>query len=254
MEHLNELGFVNGVTGLLVVVVGIILGLYLVSAYRKRRSPQILGFALFILFSCFSWSAVTVNFLIAISENGTYLETSVYMYLVAWAAGLSILPISYVALSLLKEDMLKVGMILSGLLSALFIVVIYFLVPAGILEITEVFNVPVPPTGALPDSSYQGIARIIVAILIIIVLLLGLSFLNIAIRTNINYVRFRGIFIGLGIILYSLMALIDGSADNPGTSILLIVRISLLLSMFLNTIGIIMPRFITRTFNAEKPT
>ena len=99
---LSSLALTSGLTSLMIVLIGWILGIYLVSRYFSTdKNTNTLALA-FILISVGSvWLSIAVNFIFALL-NQPFLDNTVYVLLIGWIPGVTLLSIEYVFTSFVK--------------------------------------------------------------------------------------------------------------------------------------------------------
>ena len=254
MSSLNLAGTIDGASGALIVFLSLITGLYLILAYRRSKSKQTLALGFFLGIVCFSWFGVTINFFLVLTGNSV-LPDMTYMLVIAWAIVFALVPLTYVIFSMLKTELVSYAVAISILIAIIYVLLMYVLVPFGVIPLTDVFKVSYDPNSQLlPDSTYIGLSQLFVSIIIVLGLISGIFFVVTGLRTNIKYVKVRSIIFGIGFIIYISMATIDGLVVGPPLLVLLFVRIFLAIAVILNAIGITMPTFITKPLNIEKPT
>ena len=254
MTTLSLAGSIDGISGTLIVLLSVIIGIYLLVIYKKTKSKQTLALGLFLGIVSFSWFGVAANFFLVITGNPV-LPNMTYMLVIAWAIVFALVPLTYVIFSILKTELVPYAMAISILLALLYAFLMYILVPLGVIPLNDVFQVTYNPNSQLlPDSTYVGLSQLFVTIIIVLGLISGIFFIITGLRTKIAYVKVRGIIFGIGLTVYVAMAMIDGLVVGPPLLLILAVRIILAIAVILNAVGITMPRFITKPLNIEKPS
>ncbi|OLS24628.1 MAG: hypothetical protein HeimC3_19000 [Candidatus Heimdallarchaeota archaeon LC_3] len=252
---LSDISFVSGLTALLIVFTSIVLGIYLLSSYRKSKSYQTLSLGLTIFSVGWVWSSISMNFLLMIFDMDP-LPRIHYVMVFAWAPVVGLIGTTYLVTSLLKPSLVKPLGIIVIVLGAIEIFLMYVLVPfTEIINLQDVIQFASGlPQEELPDASAKGFLQIFSAIAIISMLISGLFFLYTGLKTDISFVKARGIFMGLGFSLFSPLILFDTLLNPDNVVFLLILRLLIITTLFIMAIGITLPGFIFNRFGISKPS
>ena len=202
---LTDLAFASGFSSLLIVLIGYVLGLYLLSRYRSNPDKNTLALAVVLISIGSVWLAIAVNFILSLAGY-EFLQELPYMLLLGWIPGVTGITLGYMFVSIVKEEYLKPALVLFGLFFIADVAVMYVIVPFGIgdFTISSVLTFTQPPND-LPNASVSGIWRIFVLISIVIMLLIALFFLLTALRTDIKRVRARAGLLGIGLIITTVL-------------------------------------------------
>lgn len=252
---LTDISFVSGLTALLIVVTSIAIGLYLFLSYQKSKSMQTLALAATIFSVGWVWSTLAVNFLLASFELDTLGEGDLmYVLIFSWAPAVGLLGTTYLVTSLLKPSLLKPIGFLAVLLSVLDLVVMYVLVPSGqIVTLNDVIKFSNVSSDNLPDASAAGFLQIFSLVAIVTILISGIFFLYTGIKTDIAFVKARGLFMGIGFSSFAVLIIFDTLLALDDIFLILVLRLLIVLVLFIMAIGITLPGFIFDRFGISKP-
>ena len=250
---LSSLALTSGLTSLMIVLIGWILGIYLVSRYFSTdKNTNTLALA-FILISVGSvWLSIAVNFIFALL-NQPFLDNTVYVLLIGWIPGVTGLSIAYVFTSIVKEEYLRYAMIIFGLIFIINMIVVYVFIAFGIAGLSwqdAIIFSPIPtPAGELPNASTAGYFLILSTVSIVIMLATAIFFIITAMRTNIKLVKTRAGLLGAGLLIISIFIIFDSVVNIDNILILVLVRIVIVIGLFILAIAITLPKRIFKNLS-----
>lgn len=253
---LSELSLVSGVTALLIVITSIAIALYLFLSYQKSKSNQTLALAATIFSIGWIWSSIAINFLLSSLLGSTdFLPDLIYLLIFAWAPAMGLLGTTYLVTSLLKPNLLRPIGVLAIILCIIHLVMMYVLVPAStFVKLEDVLTI-VYATGELPNANAVGFLQIFSFIAIITILISGLFFLYTGLKTDIPFVKARGLFMGIGFTAFSILITFDTVTESlENIFLLVILRLLIVFVLFILAIGITLPGFIFNRFGISKPS
>ena len=243
---LSTVAFGSGLSSLLIVLIGWILGLYMLKRYFSSPDNNTLALAVILISVGSVWSAITVNFFIALTSSSTpvYLDQIPYLMLVGWIPGVVGLATGYVFISIVKEEYLKPTLFIFGLFFIINTVIIYVFIPFNLFgfKVDDALQFSAQMAGELPDASTKGYFLILSVISILIMLATSIFFILTAIRTNIPLVKTRAGLLGVGLLLIGLLMPFDSVIETNDLLILLTVRILIVISLFILAMAITLPK------------
>jgi hypothetical protein len=251
---LSELSLVSGVTALLIVITSIAVSLYLFISYQKSKSTQTLALAATIFSVGWIWSSIAINFLLSLLGSSDFLPDLIYLLIFAWAPAVGLLGTTYLVTSLLKPTMLKPIGVLAILLSILHLVTVYVLVPSSTFVKLENVLTIVYANNELPNANAVGFLQIFSFVAIIAILISGLFFLYTGLKTDISFVKARGLFMGVGFSAFAILITFDTITESlENIFLLVILRLLIVFVLFILAVGITLPGFIFNRFGIAKP-
>ncbi|MFX1570283.1 MAG: hypothetical protein ACFFCV_18135 [Promethearchaeota archaeon] len=232
---LNLNGWIDGITASIVVIFGIIFGLYFIYRSRKTKAKLVTYLGLANMFAGLMWLGVFTDFLFVliiqqnIANNGTVALLSYIWFTPA------ILTAMYIGAELLAPK-LKIYIVIIILIILLVFEVIIFFNPLGSFNF-----VPSPPTAPsinLIDYNVNlmTFAGILMGVMLVTVLMfLGLGFLIKAFESS-GDIRKNFFYLSAGSICFCVFGLLEG-LTAPGF-LVIIVRIGYLSSFWLMYLGL----------------
>ena len=240
---LSTVAFGSGLSSLIIVLIGWILGLYLLKRYFSSPDTNTLALAVILISVGSVWLVIAINFLLALNGSA-YLDSLPYLFIVGWIPGVVGLATGYVFISIVKEEYLKPVMFLFGLFFVINTVVIYVLIPFNILgfKVDSALQFSDLKPGELPNASTQGIFQILSVISILIMLATAIFFIITAIRTTIPLVKARAGLLGIGLLMVSILITFDTLIEISDLLILLTVRVVIVIALFILAMAITLPK------------
>ena len=243
---LSTVAFASGLSSLLIVLIGLILGLYMLKRYLSSPDNNTLALAVILISVGSVWSAIAVNFIIALlagSSTPQYLEQIPYLMLVGWIPGVVGLATAYILVSIVREKYLKLTLLIFGIFFVLNTVIIYILIPLNVpgFKVDDALTFSTPADG-LPNASTAGYFLILSVISIVIMLATALLFIVTALKTTIPLVKTRAGLLGTGFLLISVFLTFDSIIATDNLIILLTVRIIVVIGLFILAMAITLPK------------
>lgn len=242
MVELSTLDLVAGVFTFSTIFLGYVMALITLKKYVEKRSTLLfLSFLLFIgLVS--PWLGVSTVFLVTVFNWGA-IDNVTYVFMYSWAVPLSATTWNYITAALLTKRP-KIKYYVLGLflvLDALFLYAIY---------VAKTFAVHQVAGSIFVDSEYQGLAAILIYLYVISILFfVSPLYLYTSMKTDSPLFKIRTRFIGIGAVLYSLVAIIDGVVGISNITILIIVRGLLLITIVMLYLAYTTPQWFTEKFS-----
>ncbi len=250
---LSTVAFASGLSSLIIVLIGWILGLYLIKRYLSSPDNNTLALAVILISVGSVWLAIAVNFIIALLNptSPAYLEPLPYLLLVGWIPGVVGLATGYVFISIIKEEYLKPTMVIFGLFFIINTIIIYVLIPLKFpgFKVDDALQFNAYTAKELPDASTLGYFSILSIISILIMLATSIFFIITAIRTDIPLVKTRAGLLGIGFLLIGLLISFDSVFTITDLLILLTVRIVIVIGLIILAMAITLPRRIFKNLS-----
>jgi len=240
---LTTIDLVNGILSLIFIAIATIVGLKVVLRYvkTKKTTPLYIGIAWIIIVSPWWGSATSV--LVALATGGDGLSLPAYLLIANFLSPffMVFLMAGFTNFYFKEKQKIIVGICL--------IIEIIF-------EIYLIFFIIVDPRvhgelNGVVDISYAGIWRIYLIIHIILILIIGTAIAVNSIKSQDTEIKFRGIFLLLAFISFTIGAIADASLTLNFVT-LLIIRIILISSALEFYLGFIMPDWIKNILIKEK--
>ena len=240
---LSNIAFGSGLSSLVIVLIGWILGLYLLKRYFSSPDNNTLALAVILISVGSVWLAIAINFLLALL-NMSFLDSLPYLFLVGWIPGVVGLATGYVFISIVKEEYLKPVMIVFGLFFVINTLIIYLLIPLNYfgLKVDDALQFSNLQTGELPNASTLGYFRILSVISILIMLATAIFFIITALRTTIPLVKARAGLLGIGLFMVSVLITFDSVIEITDLLVLLTVRVVIVIALFILAMAITLPK------------
>lgn len=243
---LSNVAFASGFTSLLIVLIGWALGLYLIKRYLSARDNNTLSLAVILITVGSVWLAIAVNFIIALSSSGNpvYLDPLPYLFLVGWIPGVVSLATGYVFMSIVKEEYLKVTLIILGIFCIVNLIAIYIFIPLNVpgFKIADTLTFSTYSATELPNATTSGLFSVFSILSIIIMLITSVFFIITAVRTTIPLVKARAGLLGIGLLLIALLISFDSIINITDLLILVSVRVVIVIGLIILAMAITLPR------------
>lgn len=243
MYALSNAAFASGLSSLMIVIIGWLLGLYLLKRYVSSPDYNTLALAVILISVGSVWLTIAINFLFALLDI-PFLTSLPYLFIVGWIPGVVSLATVYVFTSIVKTEYLKPAMIIFTLFLAVNILISYILIPFGYLgfKVEDALTIQAASGGDLPNASTTGFFSLLSGISIIIMFITAIFFLITAYRTSIPLVKARAGLLGIGLILISFLIIFDSVFPTNQISILIILRFGVVIALFIIAISIVLPK------------
>lgn len=240
---LSNIAFTSGVTSLMIVIIGWILGLYLLKRYLSSPDNNTLALAIILISVGSVWLSIAINFIFALT-NQPYLGNTAYILVIGWIPGVTGLTIAYVFTSIIKEEYLKIAMIIFGIIFIINMIIVYVLIAFDIAGFSwkDAINFTATPVTELPNASTVGYFLLLSVISIVIMLATSIFFILTALRTDIPLVKARAGLLGVGFLMIAILITFDSIIDITDILQLVIVRILIVIGLFILAIAITLPK------------
>ncbi len=265
LSDLQDLGILIGLTSLGIGIITLGIGLYFMLKSRKKGSFDLPHFltGLGIVGLGAPWLGGTAQFL-AIILTGEALPYKTQVYISIWGPPIAGWAWIHIVFSLIKKEWRKYALSAITLLNLIFIIFTYILLPFtktteeienGSKYITAegIVKFSVPEDTGLPDTRFIGIPGICVILYILIFLVVvGGVFLWVSVKTSSMNTRWKARLIGVGCSSYGIFAPVDATfSSNP--IIIVVIRILLVCSFLLITIGYTLPNWFRSKIGIPQP-
>lgn len=237
---LTTLDIVNGIFGLLFVVISIILGIIIVLKYFKTKDTNFLlvGFTWILLIS--GWYGTSVSFLVALitGGDGLSLETILLLNFIPLPIGLVLWTIAFTNF-LYKE---KQGLILSIIviyIAIFYAIFLYFIISDPLIIAEKISPV---------DTAARNLGfAVFLVIFIVIFLTTGLKFALETLKIDDPETKLKGKLLLIAFPAFCIGGFLDASI--PTTALTLIIfRTILIISAVLFYGGFVLPEWMKKRF------
>lgn len=233
---LNPLDTINGVFSLIFVAISLLVGVIILSRYfRYKERIYLLVGATWILISCPWWSS-SLSFLVALS-NGVGITPEAYFtignILVPFAIILWLLAFTEF-LYTEKRKLILFAFALYGSIFEILFFTFLFVEPNLIGELN-------PPV----DVRYNSFIMIFLISFLAIVVITGLLFANLSLKSKDPEVKLKGKLLVIAYITFSVGALLDSAIPLNGVTIIL-TRLALIISAICWYGGFLLPKWMKK--------
>ena len=240
---LTTIDLVNGILSLIFITIATIVGIRVASKYfkTKRTTPLYIGIAWVIIVSPWWGSAASV--LVALATGGDGLSLPAYLLIANIVTPFFIVFLIAGFTNFYFKEKQK-------------IIVGIWLIIEIIFEIYLIYFIIVDPSihgelNGVVDISYTGLWRIYLIVHIILILIIGTAIALNSIKSQDTEIKFRGYFLLLAFISFTVGAIADASLTLNFVT-LLIIRIILISSALEFYLGFIMPKWLKNIIIKEK--
>lgn len=239
-QVLSELAKISGLTALISVLIGFILGSVVLIKYIRTRQFLIFNFFLCIIFTLSPWFPSGLGYLYWII-TGEFLLYQVYVLIGTVGVPIAILAWLNVYLTTLKPKKRKSVLIIYGTLSIFFeLYLFYFLILAPGAPIDSLIGIIKDPTNP-NDIDFKGFVLIFLGVSILTACITGIQFALISMKKKEPpEIRWKGKFLFIGFLLFGISAIFDAIIEM-GPILLILMRIILDLANFFFYLGFILP-------------
>lgn len=239
---LSNLAFASGFSSLIIVIIGWLLGLYLIMRYLSSPDNNTLALAVILISVGSVWIAIAINFILALLGD-SFINELTYVLLLGWIPGVVGLAVGYVFMSIVKEEYLKPTMIIFGIFFVINTLINYVFIPFNILGLSPTSSITIITTsGELPNATTTGVFSLLSAVTIVIMFATAIFFIITAVRTDIPLVKARAGLLGLGFIIISILIVFDSLLDINDLVLLVLLRIFIVIGLFIMAIAITLPK------------
>ena len=239
---LSNLAFASGLSSLMIVIIGWLLGLYLVKRYLSSPDNNTLALAVILISVGSVWIAIAINFILALLGD-PFINELTYVFLLGWIPGVVGLAVGYVFMSIVKEEYLKPTMVIFAIFFVINTVINYVFIPLNILGLSPTSSITFTNTaGELPNGTTVGVFRLLSAVTIVIMFATALFFILTAVRTDIPLVKTRAGLLGTGFLIISILIIFDSLLDINDITILVLLRFLIVIGLFIMAMAITLPK------------
>jgi len=249
----NNLTFqVSGISALIAVCIGFIMGSIVLYRSIKTKDRLVFSFFLAVIFTLSPWYPSGFGYLIWLFTQGGFLPQSFYILIGTIAIPIAIIAWLDVYMATIRPRNRKfVLLIFSGLSVVFEIYLFYFLFiapNAPIYEILGIISMGINPL----DIDYKGFVLIYLAIAIISACATGIHFSYTSLKIDEKPVIWKGRFLFLAFTFFGIAAIFDAMIDL-GPIFIVIIRIVLILAIFFFYAGFLLPKWIRKLLHLPLP-
>ena len=252
-QVLSDLAQISGLTALIAVSLGFLLGIIVLIKYFKTKQVLIFNFFLCIIFTSSPWYPSGLGYLYWII-TGEFLSYQIYVLIGTVGIPIAILAWLNVYLSTIKPNKKKLVLILYGIFSIFFeLYLFYFLLLAPGAPVDSLLGIIIDPTNPM-DIDYKGFVLIFLGVSILTSCITGFHFaLKSMKKEEPPEIRWKGRFLLIAFLFFGISAIFDALIEMDPI-LLVVMRIILALAMFLFYLGFILPRWIKKVLSIKEET
>ena len=250
-QVLSDLAKISGVTALISVLIGFLLGFIVLIKYFKTKQVLIFNFFLCIIFTLSPWYPSGLGYLYWII-TGEFLNYQIYVLIGTVGVPIAILAWLNVYLSTIKPQKKKLVLILYGILSIIFeLYLFYFLLLAPGAPVNSLLGIIIDPTNPM-DIDYKGFILIFLGLVILTACITGIHFAAKSMKKEETLeIRWKGRFLFIGFLFFGISAIFDAIIEM-GPILLVLMRIILALATFFFYLGFILPGWIKKLLSIKE--
>ncbi|MFX1393137.1 MAG: hypothetical protein ACFFAH_06125 [Promethearchaeota archaeon] len=245
-EELSQESHFSGVFGIIAILVALLLGGIVLYKGIETKQKILFYFFITVITTISPWYSAGFGYIYLLITHNS-LDYQFYVLL-----GTIFIPIAInswlaIYMTIIYPNKKRFVLILYSILSIIFyIYLFYFLFFAPGAPVENFIGVKVTPI----DIQYTGFIFIYLAFIIITVIITGLHFSIISIKTQKVEIKWKGRFLLFAFIFFGVGAIADGLLQLS-IIYLIIFRLILLASAVFFYIGFIMPKWIKKIFNIQ---
>ncbi len=240
-QVLSDLAKISGITALISVLIGFLLGFIVLIKYFKTKQVLIFNFFLCIIFTLSPWYPSGLGYLYWII-TGEFLNYQIYVLIGTVGVPIAILAWLNVYLSTLKSKKKKKPvLIIYGIVSIFFeLYLLYFLLLAPGAPVKSYLGIIIDPTNPM-DMDYKGFVLIFLGLSILTACVTGFHFAAKSMKKEeLPEIRWKGRFLLIGFLFFGISAIFDAIIEM-GPTLLVLMRTILALATFFFYLGFILP-------------
>ena len=225
-------------SGAFILLVGYSLSALIFLSYFKSKSRQTFALGITILSASSSWLGSVLSY-VSLVATGSALPDSIYLFLFSWGVGIAFPGIIYVTVSILSPERTLAFTIPAIALALVYFSLIYVLYPIGVLDLSAIIKIT--NIAGIQESAFVGFSLLYALITILMGVIFGLFLVRYGLQSSIPSLRFRGLFMGAGLIVFALASVLDATLENSNQNlpILIIDRLLVALGLIMLTMGLI---------------
>ena len=233
---LNPLDFMNGIFSIIFVIFSFAIGFIILTRYFKYKEKIYFFVGATWIFISEPWWPSTISFLVALYNN-VGISPGIYFLLGNVFIPLAIILWLLAFTEFLYSEKRKLILSIYTIIGALFEVLFFIFLFLNQNLIGEL-NGPV-------DVNYKSFIMVFLIIFLLIVVISGLSFANLSLKSKDPEVKLKGKLLIVAYLGFSVGALLDASVPfNPAT--IIIIRLLLILSAFCWYGGFLLPKWMKK--------
>jgi hypothetical protein len=244
-QVLSDLAKISGLTALIAVLIGFLLGLIVLIKFFKTKQFLIFNFFLCIIFTLSPWYPSGLGYLYWIITR-EFLNYQIYVLIGTVGVPIAILAWLNVYLSTIKPKIKKPVLILYGITSIFFeLYLFYFLLLAPGAPVDSLLGIIHDPSNPM-DMDYKGFVLIFLGLSILTACITGFHFAAKSMKKEeLPEIRWKGRFLLIGFLFFGISAIFDAIIEMDPI-LLILMRSILALATFLFYLGFILPRWIKK--------
>ena len=250
-QVLSDLAKISGLTALIAVLIGFLLGLIVLIKFFKTKQFLIFNFFLCIIFTLSPWYPSGLGYLYWFI-TGEFLNYQIYVLIGTVGVPIAILAWLNVYMSTINPKKKKSVLILYGILSIFFeLYLFYFLLLAPGAPVESLIGVVNDPTNPM-DFNHKGFVLIFLGLSILTACITGFHFAAKSMKKEEPpEIRWKGRFLLIGFLFFGISAIFDAIIEMDPI-LLILMRSILALATFLFYLGFILPRWIKKFLSIKK--
>jgi len=244
-QVLSDLAKISGLTALIAVLIGFLLGLIVLIKFFKTKQFLIFNFFLCIIFTLSPWYPSGLGYLYWFI-TGEFLNYQIYVLIGTVGVPIAILAWLNVYMSTINPKKKKPVLILYGILSIFFeLYLLYFLLLAPGAPVDSLLGIIHDPANPM-DMDYKGFVLIFLGLSILTACITGFHFAAKSMKKEEPpEIRWKGRFLLIGFLFFGISAIFDAIIEMDPI-LLILMRSILALATFLFYLGFILPRWIKK--------
>jgi len=249
-QVLSDLAKISGITALISVLIGFLLGFIVLIKYFKTKQFLIFNFFLCIIFTLSPWYPSGLGYLFWLI-TGEFLNYQIYVLIGTVGVPIAILAWLNVYLSTIKPNKKKLVLVLYGILSIFFeIYLFYFLFLAPGAPVESLLGIINDPNNPM-DIDYKVFVLIFLGISILTACITGFHFAaNSMKKEELPEIRWKGRFLLIGFLFFGISAIFDAIIEM-GPTLLVLMRTILALATFFFYLGFILPQWVKKILSIK---
>jgi hypothetical protein len=250
-QVLSDLAKISGLTALIAVLIGFLLGLIVLIKFFKTKQFLIFNFFLCIIFTLSPWYPSGLGYLYWFI-TGEFLNYQIYVLIGTVGVPIAILAWLNVYMSTINPKKKKLVLILYGILSIFFeLYLFYFLLLAPGAPVDSLLGIIHDPANPM-DMDYKGFVLIFLGLSILTACITGFHFAAKSMKKEeLPEIRWKGRFLLIGFLFFGISAIFDAIIEMDPI-LLILMRSILALATFLFYLGFILPRWIKKLLSIKE--
>ncbi len=236
---LTPLDILNGILGLFVVIVSLILGLIVLSKYFKNRNKNFILLGINLIFIASGWYGTSTSFVVALINNSDGLALEMILLLNFIPLPIGLLCWSGFYTNILLKEKQKLFLLIITLITIFFYVVFLFVV------FTDVSQAAIKISPVDTTAGGNRFLSIYIIIFIIILLFTGIHFSLRTMKYDDVEMKTKGKFLLFAFPTFAIGGLLDSTFPSYEVTLILF-RLLLISSIIGFYIGYLLPNWVKK--------